>query len=137
MALPTGDFIGQAGMLVKKHVLDKIGYPWFKCGQIDKGRLQEDLTFCREMQFLGYTVWVDRDVIFDHHAPVCITARKFEGNWVPAIKAGTGSVCVLPDAKHAPIDLETHYNRESRVKYIDQAGDSQAGDDDYDTPISE
>ena len=96
LALPKGDFIGQAGMLVKKSVLDKIGYPWFKCGQMDPGRLQEDLTFCRELQQLGYTVYVDQDVIFDHFAPVCITARKHEGQWVPAISAGTGSVVVLP-----------------------------------------
>lgn len=119
-ALPYGDFIGQAGMLIKKTVLDQIGYPWFKCGQIDKGRLQEDLNFCMELQRRGVTVWIDQDVVFDHHAPVCITARKFEGNWVPAIKAGTGSVCVLPDSKHKPIDLTTHYQSEQRIKWVAQ-----------------
>jgi hypothetical protein len=96
LALPKGDFIGQAGMLVKKTVLDKIGYPWFKCGQMDPGRLQEDLTFCKELQSLGYTVYVDQAVIFDHHAPMKVTARKHEGQWVPAINAGTGSVVVMP-----------------------------------------
>lgn len=115
--LPYGDFIGQAGMLVRKSVLDKIGYPWFKCGQIDPGRLQEDLNFCRELQNLGIQVWVDQEVVFDHHAPVCITARKFEGHWVPAISAGTGAVCVLPDAKHRHIDVDSYYKTESRVKY--------------------
>ncbi len=96
LPLPMGDFIGQAGMLVKKHVLDRIGYPWFKCGQFDKGRLQEDLSFCRELQQLGYTVYVDQEVIFDHFAPMCITARKHEGQWAPAMSAGTGAVVVMP-----------------------------------------
>ena len=98
MALPTGDFIGQAGMLVKKHVLDAIGDPWFKCGQLDPGRLQEDMYFCHELQKRGYTVWIDRDIIFDHWFITGVTARKHEGQYVPALKTG-GKVVVLPDAK--------------------------------------
>lgn len=99
LALPKGDFIGQAGMLVRKSVLDRIGYPWFKAGQLDAGRLQEDMMFCREIQQLGYTVWIDRDIIFDHYFIIGVTARKHEGNYVPALKSGT-SVIVLPDAAH-------------------------------------
>ena len=121
LALPKGDFIGQSGMLVKKHVLEKIGYPWFKAGQIDPGRLQEDMTFCRELQGLGYTVWVDQEVIFDHHAPVAVTARRHAGKWVPAIKAGTGGVMVLPDAARAGEPLDTKYVGEKRVKWVANA----------------
>jgi hypothetical protein len=95
LPLPVGDFIGQAGMLVRKHVLDKIGYPWFKCGQIDPGRLQEDLTFCRELQRLGYTVNIDQEVIFDHHVPMRITARKVDGYWIPGVGSGAGTDLVL------------------------------------------
>ena len=98
LELPKGDFIGQAGMLVRKPVLDRIGYPWFKCGQLDPGRLQEDMMFCHELQKLGYTVWVDQDVIFDHYFMVGVTARKHQGKWVPALKSGS-QVMVLPDAK--------------------------------------
>lgn len=97
-ALPKGDFIGQAGMLVKKHVLDRMGYPWFKTGQFDPGKLQEDLWFCRELQNLGYTIWVDRDTIFDHWFFVGITARKHEGFYVPALKTGAMTM-VLPECQ--------------------------------------
>jgi hypothetical protein len=97
MELPKGDFIGQAGMLVKKHVLDAIGDPWFKTGQFDAGRLQEDLWFCHEMQELGFKVMVDRSMIFDHWFIVGVTARKHEGVYVPALKSGA-AVLVLPDA---------------------------------------
>lgn len=96
LPLPKGDFIGQAGMLVRKRVLDDIGYPWFKCGQMDPGRLQEDLTFCREIQLNGYTVYVDQEVIFDHHAPMKITASKQDGFWVPALNAGTTALLIMP-----------------------------------------
>ena len=108
LPLPYGDFIGQAGMLVKKPVLDKIGYPWFKCGQIDPGRLQEDLYFCREVQQLGYTIYIDQEVVLDHYFTTGITARKLNGKWSPALKFGK-DVMVLPDAK--PKELAAPYYR--------------------------
>ena len=100
LPLPAGDFIGQAGMLVQKPVLDTLGYPWFKAGQLDKGRLQEDLMFCHELQTHGYTVWIDQEIIFDHYFVIGVTARKHQGHWVPALKSGK-QVVVLPDAKPA------------------------------------
>lgn len=114
-ALPKGDFIGQAGMLVKKHVLDKLGYPWFKCGQLDPGRLQEDLWFCHEVQELGYTVYVDQEIVLDHYFITGVTARKHDGKWCPALKFGD-NVMVLPYAK--PKALAVPYMKgKSRVKW--------------------
>ena len=84
--LPKGDFVGQAGMLVRKPVLDALGDPWFKCGKFSGGRLQEDMWFCRELQGLGYTVWIDQDLIFDHYMQAHMTARKHAGAWAPAIQ---------------------------------------------------
>jgi len=117
MPLPYGDFIGQAGMLVKKRVLDKIGYPWFKAGQLDQGRLQEDLTFCHELQDLGVTVWVDQDVVFDHHVPICITARRHNGNWVPALKSNANDVVVLPMSSDVGVPFASEYVGVSRVRW--------------------
>ena len=98
LKFPKGDFIGQAGMLVKRHVLDQIGYPWFKCGQLDPGRLQEDMMFCRDIQEHGFTVWVDQDVIFDHYFIIGVTAKRHNAKWVPALISGERTM-VLPDAK--------------------------------------
>ena len=114
-ALPKGDFIGQAGMLVRKPVLDKIGYPWFKCGQLDPGRLQEDLHFCHTVQELGYTVYVDQEVILDHHYICGMTARKVDGQWSPALKFGKDTM-VLPDAKPRQL-VNPYYKGKSRVKW--------------------
>jgi hypothetical protein len=102
--LPKGDFIGQAGMLVKKHVLDKIGYPWFKCGQLDKGRLQEDMYFCHELQQLGYTVHIDQEIVLDHYFLTGISARKHDGKWNPALTFGKDTM-ILPDAKPKPLAI--------------------------------
>ena len=104
-ALPKGDYIGQAGMVVKKHVIDAIPKPTFKAGLCHPGRLHEDLTWCREIQQAGFTVWIDQDYIFDHWFSLGISARRHEGKWVPALKSGLGAI-VLPDAA----SVETNYN---------------------------
>lgn len=118
LALPKGDFIGQAGMLVRKSVLDKLGYPWFKAGQLDPGRLQEDMMFCHDLQRLGYTVWIDQDVIFDHYFIMGVTARKHEGLYVPALKNGD-TVMVLPDATNPnAFHASKPYEGTPRVKWV-------------------
>ena len=97
MALPIGDFIGQAGMLVRRSVFQDWEPPWFRAGQQDPGRLQEDMTFCRELQTRGYTIWVDCDQVLDHHFVMGITARKHDGEYVPALD-NNGKIIILPDA---------------------------------------
>lgn len=91
-ALPYGDFVGQAGMLVRWPVLDAIGDPWFKCGQFNRGRLQEDMYFCKELQDLGYTIWLDQTMIFDHYMLAQLTARKHDGTWTPAFQFDTHTI---------------------------------------------
>jgi len=97
LMLPVGDFIGQAGMLVKKSVLNGWEYPWFKAGQQDPGRLQEDMTFCRELQQRGFTIWVDRDQLIAHYYVMGITAKRHDGQYVPAL-LNNAEVLLLPDA---------------------------------------
>lgn len=96
LALPIGDFIGQAGMLLQRSVLTDWPAPWFKAGQQDPGRLQEDMTFCRELQQRGHTIYVDCTQILDHYFVMGITARKHDGEWVPALD-NNSHVMVLPD----------------------------------------
>lgn len=115
--LPYGDFIGQAGMLVRKKVLDEIGYPWFKCGQLDPGHLQEDMQFCHELQTRGYTVYVDQDSIFDHYMYMGISARRLNGQYVPALLCG-GKVVVLPDAVPKAHAVTNNTDPRSGVKKV-------------------
>lgn len=97
LTLPTGDFIGQAGMLVQKSVFNDWHYPWFKAGQQDPGRLQEDMTFCRELQTRGFDIFIDCDQVLDHYFYIGVSARKHNGEYTPALKDGK-QVIILPDA---------------------------------------
>jgi hypothetical protein len=116
-ALPPNHFIGQAGMLVKRHVLDAIGYPWFKAGQFDAGQLTEDIYFCKELQDRGYTVWVDRDTIFEHCATYSITCtrRKDTGDWMPTLRSGPVMV-MLPEERE--VELEIGGEGKTPLKWI-------------------
>ena len=98
MPLPPGDFIGQAGMLIKRSIFHGWEYPWFRAGAQDPGRLQEDMTFCRELQQRGHTIWVDCDQVLDHFYVLGISARKHDGEYTPAL-LNNSEVIILPDAK--------------------------------------
>lgn len=115
MALPAGDFIGQAGMLVKRHVLDAIGEPWFKTGQFSPGRLNEDLWFCHELQAKGFTVWVDCSTVFEHIFHVGVHAKRVGGKWVPALRSGLVTV-VLPEEQ--PITLDHNPGQRAPTRWI-------------------
>lgn len=95
--LPVGDFIGQAGMLIKKSIFKNWPYPWFKAGQQDPGRLQEDMTFCRELQQRGFTICIDCDQVLDHYFYSGVGARRLSGEYVPVLHDGK-QLIYLPDA---------------------------------------
>lgn len=99
LALPRGDFIGQAGMLVRKPVLDRVGDPWFKAGFLDPGRLQEDMTFCMQLQELGYTIWIDCDQVLDHYFIMGATAQFHNNVRIPVLINGQTYIGI-PDTEH-------------------------------------
>lgn len=79
--IPPPDSAGQAGALVKKHVLDKLGDPWFEAGQLTPGRLMEDMYFIQRMHELGVDMYVDCDQVMPHIANITITPLKYQGRW--------------------------------------------------------
>lgn len=58
--------IGTAGMLIRKKVLDKIGFPWFEIGQECSHLLQEDMYFCKKIQEAGFDIYCDLDHPIGH-----------------------------------------------------------------------
>src|SRR5688572_28571388 len=56
--IPMWDSAGQAGALVRKPILDKLGDPWFEGGQLTKGRLMEDMYFIQRLHELGVDMYV-------------------------------------------------------------------------------
>jgi hypothetical protein len=53
---------GNAGMLIKRHVLDAIGEPYFETF----GKQNEDLEFCRKIRNAGFKIHVDCDALLGH-----------------------------------------------------------------------
>lgn len=93
-ALPKGDFVGQAGMLVQRDVLMKMGDPWFMPGQLEKDRLQEDLYFCQRLQDQGETIYVDCNQVLRHIGHIVAGAVRTEKGWVPSIQSGNRSLAL-------------------------------------------
>lgn len=55
---------GSGSMLVRKHVLDDIGDPWFHNPQ--QTVINDDLEFCRKLREAGYTIYADAEVSVGH-----------------------------------------------------------------------
>lgn len=54
--------VGGAGLLVKRHVLEAIGEPYFETF----GKQNEDLEFCRKIRNAGFKIHVDCDALLGH-----------------------------------------------------------------------
>lgn len=103
--LPADDVTGQAGMLVKRGVLERVGYPWFKTGQLDPGRLQEDIFFCIELRRQGYDLHVDTEQVLEHQFYIRAGARRGpDGVYAPLIHSGNEMVLDLRGIQHGGIE---------------------------------
>lgn len=63
---------GNAGMLIRKPVLDAIGDPWFVAGKTTEEMIGEDLYFCRRAREKGFKVHVDSRRPIGHMTPVTL-----------------------------------------------------------------
>jgi len=77
---------GQAGMLIKKHVLDAIGEPYFETF----GKQNEDLEFCRKIRNAGFKIHCDTSALLGHIAQVIVwPTHSDEYGW--GIRMNTGA----------------------------------------------
>ena len=67
---------GSAGMLVRRPVLDAIGFPWFESS--DGVFLNEDLEFCRRVRALGYDIWCDPHALLGHIGQMAVWPHWFD-----------------------------------------------------------
>jgi hypothetical protein len=76
--------VGSAGMLVRRHVMDHIGDPWFSVpNRPGQERQSEDLEFCRKVGGLGYPIYVDLDTQIGHITRVEVwPSRHPTAGWV-------------------------------------------------------
>jgi hypothetical protein len=90
--IPHNDSAGQAGALVRKPVLDRLGDPWFEGGQLTPGRLMEDMYFVQRMHDLGVPMFVDCDQVMPHIANITITPQRHGGRWYAGHVTNRGPV---------------------------------------------
>jgi glycosyltransferase involved in cell wall biosynthesis len=84
---------GAAGMLIRRHVWEKIDPPWFTMGQIDPAVLSEDMSFCHKVTAAGFHIWCDMQNIMEHlNVGSVAPRRKPDGSWVTVIRFGNSEV---------------------------------------------
>ena len=57
---------GNAGMLIKRHVLEKIPQPWFEWAPKGSPYHGSDLAFCWKARQAGFKVHIDTETVFGH-----------------------------------------------------------------------
>jgi hypothetical protein len=73
---------GQAGMLVRTHVFEKIAGPyWFEVGKVIPDQLSEDLNFCEKALAAGFKIHLDCDVSLGHTGLSTVYPVRTDEGW--------------------------------------------------------
>lgn len=71
--------VGSAGLLVRRHVLDAIGDPWF---ENSRGTvINDDLEFCRKIREAGFKIYVDTEAYLGHIGHYTVFPGTRDGRW--------------------------------------------------------
>ena len=100
--LPKNDSAGQAGMVVRKPILNQIGDPWFEGGKLTPGRLMEDMYFVQRLHDLDVPIWVNCDTVIGHIANITVLPQKYQGRWYPGHTTKQGPVLWDDPVNHGP-----------------------------------
>lgn len=79
--------LGNAGMLIRRKVLEKMPYPQFECGRLSPDLESSDLFFCIKLREAGFRLHLDMDNRIGHVTHAVIWPRMDGGVW-------TQEVCV-------------------------------------------
>jgi len=70
---------GTAGMLIQRHVFEKLKPPWFE--NSDGQTVNEDMEFCRKVRRAGYKILADPATSIGHTGIVTAWPKKIDGKW--------------------------------------------------------
>jgi glycosyltransferase involved in cell wall biosynthesis len=105
--LPKWDSAGQAGAVIRKSVLDKLGDPWFEGGKLTPGRLMEDMYFIQRLHELDIPITIDCDQVMTHIANITVKPFRHEGRWYAGYHGPTGPVLWdEPDYNYLPAGVK-------------------------------
>lgn len=97
---------GNAGMLIRRHVLEAMTDPWFETGCMGKEYANEDVYFCTKAHQAGFRIFADMDVQMDHWTPVSVRPVRHHGQWAVAINLSATAQALL--TSQSLINM-THY----------------------------
>jgi hypothetical protein len=93
--------VGSAGMLIRKHVFQKLEPPWFVYGKTAPDQMGEDLWFCERAREAGFPVYVDLDTAIGHIHPTVVTPRRVGDTWHVELGLGGGQGLLVRMAESA------------------------------------
>jgi hypothetical protein len=96
---------GTGGMLVRRHVIEEIGDPWFEFSSHEVHN--EDLEFCRKIREAGFTIHADASNTMGHMGLFTIWPVFVNGEWGLRFDLGQG-----PDGAMNQIFVNTGKVRE-------------------------
>jgi GT2 family glycosyltransferase len=80
---------GSGGMLVRRHVLEAIGAPWFESSS--GAYVNDDLEFCRKIREAGFEIHCDVEVLLGHIGTYVVRHERRNGRWGIVLDFGTGN----------------------------------------------
>mgnify|MGYP001577657799 CR=1 FL=1 len=95
--LQENETCGDAGMLIRRNVLEKIGYPWYdrlRTGAYGSFNA-DDQEFVMKIKAAGFDIWVDLDVPIGHITPITVTPVVRDGQWEVRLQTGIHKVVDL------------------------------------------
>lgn len=87
----TGKVIGNAGMLIKRNVLEAVPEPWFEVGKTNPEVMGADLFFCHKAYQAGFKLFVDTDNVIGHinHMAVWPYQDEKNGKWCAEVRTAS------------------------------------------------
>lgn len=79
--LADNESCGDAGLLIRKRVLDAIPQPWYDTRR-SGAFASDDVAFTRRVNDAGFDVYVDCETPLGHITPMSVTPRIEDGQWV-------------------------------------------------------
>lgn len=80
--LPEGAYCGNAGMLVRRSVFERMKDPWMEQGKINPETSGYDIYWCQKLHAAGIPIHLDLDNLIGHMTHVTIwPSRNEKGQW--------------------------------------------------------
>lgn len=87
---------GGAGMLVKRHVFEALGEPWFEAGRGHTAKVGEDYNFCDKARAAGFKVHCDLDSLLGHCSTTVVWPVREPDGWTYGFSMVGGFQITMP-----------------------------------------